>query len=154
MSRKLAGAPVEQVQAPIGHSPGDPDLLYTFRAPGLGKAIEEAKKRKMRRVARLEFDDGSDCGCGAGCEALQGGCCVGPFAPPCDAAEAPRVDLAGARCCCAPLALPLLMCVLRPTLSSFPTACALARRLAAPMPLRCASRDDDARRRGSCHHMA
>ena len=35
MSRKLAGAPVEQVQAPIGHSPGDPDLLYTFRAPGL-----------------------------------------------------------------------------------------------------------------------
>lgn len=119
MSRKLAGAAVEQVQAPIGHSPGDPDLLYTFRAPGLGKAIEEAKRRKMRRVARLEFDDGSDCGCGAGCEALQGGCCVGPFAPPCDAAEAPRVDLAGARCCCAPLALPPLMYVLRPTLSSF-----------------------------------
>ena len=42
MSRKLAGAPVEQVQAPIGHSPGDPMLSIRFRAPGLRDMGAEA----------------------------------------------------------------------------------------------------------------
>lgn len=31
--------------------------------------------RKRRRIAKVEFEDGSHCGCGHLCEALEGGCC-------------------------------------------------------------------------------
>ena len=74
MARKLAGEAPNPPQAPIGHSPGDPDLKRRFRAPGLGP-LPDGSRRVRRRIARLDFEDGSSCGCGEACEALEGGCC-------------------------------------------------------------------------------
>ena len=67
-----SGALSFQMQAPIGHSPGDPLLSIRFRAPGL--AADESRRRR-RRVAKIEFEDGSACGCGDACDAIDGGCC-------------------------------------------------------------------------------
>ena len=72
MAAKLAGTPAGPTQAPIGHSPGDPELSTRFRAPGLAA---EARAR-ARRIARIDFDDGSRCGCGDACDAIGGGCCA------------------------------------------------------------------------------
>jgi len=89
MARKLAGERPHPPQAPIGHSPGDPMLSVRFRAPGLRDLEAEAALaasggRPRRRVARVDFADGSACGCGDGCHLLAGGCCDGadPFAVP------------------------------------------------------------------------
>ncbi|KOO30866.1 xylosyltransferase 2 [Chrysochromulina tobinii] len=61
MARKLAGEAPNPPQAPIGHSPGDPDLKRRFRAPGLGP-LPDGSRRVRRRIARLDFEDGSSCG--------------------------------------------------------------------------------------------
>ena len=68
MAAKLRGEAPHPVQAPIGHSPGDPELSIRFRAPGLA-----VRERRRRRIARIDFVDGSSCGCGDGCDAIQGG---------------------------------------------------------------------------------
>jgi len=92
MARKRAGLPLEPPQAPIGHSPGDPGLSFTFRAPGLAPAEEVTKARRRRRVARIDFEDGSSCNCGAACAILEGGCCGGAFSVACAFAAEPHVD--------------------------------------------------------------
>ena len=101
MAAKLAGGRPAPPQAPIGHSPGDPDLSIRFRPPGMrdeaGEARLEALGRpRRRRVARLDYEDGSSCGCGEACEANDGGCCEGAHAAACDAsAQQLEVDYEG-----------------------------------------------------------
>jgi hypothetical protein len=77
MARKLGGVVGHSLtppQAPIGHSPLDPQLSK-FRAPGVERRLA------YRRVAKIQFEDGSHCECGDGCGALSlpGGCCDGAF---------------------------------------------------------------------------
>ena len=101
MAAKLAGGRPAPPQAPIGHSPGDPDLSIRFRPPGMrdeaGEARLEALGRpRRRRVARIDYEDGSSCGCGEACEANDGGCCEGAHAAACDAsAQQLEVDYEG-----------------------------------------------------------
>ena len=73
MAKKRNGERLERGQAPIGHSPGDPGLSLRFRAPGVEGGVGQVGRR--RRVARVQFEDGSDCGCGDGCGVMAGGCC-------------------------------------------------------------------------------
>ena len=73
-ARKRAGEDFSSRQAPIGHSPGDPGLSLRFRAPG--HEDESRGRGRRRRIARVDFDDGSHCGCGDACGALEGGCCA------------------------------------------------------------------------------
>ena len=40
--------------------------------------------RRRRRIAKVEFEDGSHCGCGHLCEALEGGCCERSMCTPPD----------------------------------------------------------------------
>ena len=88
----LGGAATSPPQAPIGHSPGDPQLSVRFRAPGVA---QEATRRSRRRIAMLSFADGSQCGCGDGCGALAGGCCARHLCGGSDDAEAGGDDGGG-----------------------------------------------------------
>ncbi|KAL1526060.1 hypothetical protein AB1Y20_020881 [Prymnesium parvum] len=83
MKKKLSGSRV--AQSPIGHSPGDPNLLNRFRAPGIAAGTPAATTRTYwgrRRIARVDFIDGSRCACGLACRGTSGGCCADSVCAP------------------------------------------------------------------------
>ena len=90
MAKKRAGADMRGQQSPIAHAPGDPGLSLRFRAPGLD-VLSSTVPQRRRKLARVEFEDGSDCGCGDGCGALSGGCCASRL---CGRPSAPLVTMA------------------------------------------------------------
>lgn len=73
----LPGAiPGVPAQAPIAHSPGDPQLSIRFKAPGVAREMARERAAGRRRIAMIAYSDGSACGCGSGCGALTAGCCA------------------------------------------------------------------------------
>lgn len=114
MASKLAGEDFSRSQSPIGHTPSDPGLVYRFRAPRVAGDPEDAeddeRRPRRRRIAKIDFGDGSHCGCGEACGALPGGCCsarlCGPAAapPPPPSSSAAVVEKATMRPCPLPQA--------------------------------------------------